>query len=157
MTFQIWKPFPQGKKGQGCLGQDCAGGGRLGYLMGGESLCAGHCVLLLAPILTRQSMGAGGWTPHPRPSGALYSVRDIWSLPEPLQGFSLAGEGSRYLHSWVLGPRLHQDCPEAPSRTLGPSHALSSFGRTTNLCQGYGAVSLGGSGSLPQPSPGGEG
>ena len=111
MTFQIWKPFPQGKKGQGCLGQDCAGGGRLGYLMGGESLCAGHCVLLLAPILTRQSMGAGGWTPHPRPSGALYSVRDTWSLPEPLQGFSLAGEGSRYLGSKSLLRREHERLP----------------------------------------------
>ena len=54
MTFQIWKPLPQGKKGQACLGQDCAGG---------KSLCAGHCVLLLAPILTRQSMGARRMSP----------------------------------------------------------------------------------------------
>ena len=53
VTFQIWKPLPQGKKGQACLGQECAGGGRLGYLMGVESLCAGHWVLLLAPILAR--------------------------------------------------------------------------------------------------------
>ena len=111
MTFQIWKPFPQGKKGQACLGQDCAGGGRLGYLMGGECLCAGHCVLLLVPILTRQSMGAGGWIPHPRPSGALYSVRDTWSLPEPLQGFSLAGEGSRNLGSKSLLRREHERLP----------------------------------------------
>ena len=55
---QIWKPFPQGNKGQARLGQECAGGGRLVYLMGGESLSAGHCVLLLVPILTRQAMGA---------------------------------------------------------------------------------------------------
>ena len=58
VTFQIWKPLPQGKKGQSCLGQECAGGRRLGSLVGGKSLCAGHCVLLLAPDLTRQSMGA---------------------------------------------------------------------------------------------------
>ena len=58
VTFQIWEPLPQGKEGQACLGQECAGGGRLGYLMGGESICVGHWVLLLAPILTRQSMGA---------------------------------------------------------------------------------------------------
>ena len=58
VTFQIWKPLPQGKKGQSCPGQECAGGGRLEYLMGDESVCAGHWVLLLAPILTRQSMGA---------------------------------------------------------------------------------------------------
>ena len=56
-------------------------------------------------------MGAGGWTPHPRPSGALYSVRDIWSLPEPLQGFSLAGEGSRYLGSKSLLRREHERLP----------------------------------------------
>ena len=63
MTFHIWKPLPQGKKGQACLGQECAGGARLGYLMGGESLCAGHWVLLLAPVLTRQSMGAPRMSP----------------------------------------------------------------------------------------------
>ena len=72
MTFQIWKPFPQGKKAQACLGQDCAGGGRLGYLMGGESLCAGHCVLLLVPILTRQSMGA--WRMDPASQNPWCSV-----------------------------------------------------------------------------------
>ena len=63
MTFHIWKPLPQGKKGQACLGQECASGARLGYLMGGESLCAGHWVLLLAPVLTRQSMGAPRMSP----------------------------------------------------------------------------------------------
>ena len=98
VTFQIWKPLPQGKKGQACLGQDCAGG---------KSLCAGHCVLLLAPILTRQSMGARRMGPASQTSGALCSGRDTWSLVEPLLGSPLAGEGSRYLGSKSLLRREH--------------------------------------------------
>ena len=111
MTFQIWKPLPQGKKGQACLGQECAGGGRLGYLVGGESLCAGHWVLLLAPDLARQSMGARRMGPASQTSGALCSGRDTWSLAEPLLGSPLAGEGSRYLGSKSFLRREHSRLP----------------------------------------------
>lgn len=60
-------------------------------------------------------------------------------------------EDKGYLHNSALGPLTRRDCPGAPSRKLGPSLALSSFGRTTSLCPGCEAISQVRPGSLPQP------
>lgn len=76
------------------------------------------------------------------------------ALPAPSSHTPTAMEVRGHLHSWVLVPLPRQDCPKAPGRMPGPSHALSSFGRTTNLCQGHGVVSQVWPNSLPQPSGG---
>ena len=106
VIFQIWKPFPQSKKSQACLGQECAGGGRLVYLMGGESLCAGHCVLLLVPILTRQAMGAQRMSSTSQTPWCTV-LRDPlvsdWASP----GFPPGWGGQQYLGSNSLLRREH--------------------------------------------------
>lgn len=56
VTFQTCKPCFQGKRGQACLGQECAGdGGRTGAF---ERFYAVRCVLILVRILTRHEMEA---------------------------------------------------------------------------------------------------
>lgn len=79
--------------------------------------------------LSQRQLGASSWAavgPHQH-NHSLLCAPSSWS-----PGLWKAG----YLHSWVLGPQPHQDCPRAPRRMQGPNHALLSFGKTTSLCQG---------------------
>lgn len=85
------------------------------------------------------------------PKSSLVAFQYPQALPAPSSHTPTAMEVRGHLHSWVLVPLPRQDCPKAPGRMPGPSHALSSFGRTTNLCQGHGVVSQVWPNSLPQP------
>lgn len=80
---------------------------------------------------------------HSHPQSGYDGVRLLnipGAPPVPSPHVLLATEGTPHLRSWALGPLVHQDCPGAPSRTPGPSLALSSFDRTTSLCRGWGEV-----------------
>lgn len=89
-------------------------------------------------------MGSQPDSPCAQPTGGSdpKAVTSGFSIVPPLQQ-----RRAGHLHSWALDPLIHQDCPGAPSRMPEPSHALSSFGRTTSLCRGCGAMSQGGSGA----------
>lgn len=89
-------------------------------------------------------MGSQPDSPCAQPTGGSdpKAVTSGFSIAPPLQQ-----RRAGHLHSWALDPLIHQDCPGAPSRMPEPSHALSSFGRTTSLCRGCGAMSQGGSGA----------
>lgn len=86
-----------------------------------EPLKADYGVSTLTPLPSPQ--------PYPTPKWPLLNISGpLQSLPP----HPMAKEGRWHLRSWALGPLPHQDCPRAPSRTLGPNLALSSFGRTTS-------------------------
>lgn len=50
----------------------------------------------------------------------------------------IASEGRKHLRSWDPDPQTRRDCQEAPDMMQGPNLALSSSGKTTSLCRGWG-------------------
>lgn len=109
----------------------------------------------LLPDPLKPDYGVSTLTPLPSPQPYPTPKWPLLNISGPLQSLPphpMAKEGRWHLRSWALGPLPHQDCPRAPSRTLGPNLALSSFGRTTSLGGEVGgeAVSLGRPRSLPQ-------